>query len=138
MAASVFSVLNAVLLRPLSYKDPSRLASIWSASKNANRDPVSLDDFEDWRRGSKTLASAAVYSSYYQPVLSGGGSAERLTAYSYRTNISRSCRPGPGLAASSFLKKIAKDPTTWWCSPRTIFGATDSTPIPPLWDVPFF
>ncbi len=79
MAASVFSVLNAVLLRPLPYKGPSRLASIWSTSKNANRDPVSFDDFEDWRRNSKTLESAAVYSSYYEPVLSGGGSAERLS-----------------------------------------------------------
>ena len=28
MAASVFSVLNAVLLRPRPYKDPARLASI--------------------------------------------------------------------------------------------------------------
>ena len=79
MATSVFSVLNAVLLRPLPYKDPARLASIWSASKSANRDPVSFDDFEDWRRNSKTLESAAMYSSYYQPVLSGGGAAERLT-----------------------------------------------------------
>ena len=52
---------------------------IWSSSDNASRDPVSFDDFEDWRHNSKTLESAALYSTYYKPVLSGAGYAERRT-----------------------------------------------------------
>ena len=79
MATSVFTLINAVLLRPLPYKDSGRLAVIWSSQPNESRGPVSFDDFEDWRRGSRTLESAAAYQTYYKPVLTGSGDAERLS-----------------------------------------------------------
>lgn len=79
MTTSVFSVVNAVLLRPLPYRDAERLAVIWSVFSNNGRGPVSFDDFEDWRRGSKTLESAAVYQTFYHPILTGAGKAERLS-----------------------------------------------------------
>jgi putative ABC transport system permease protein len=79
MTTSVFSVVNAVLLRPLPYRDASRLAVMWSMFSKNGRGPVSFDDFEDWRRDSKTLESAAIYQTFYHPVLTGAGTAERLT-----------------------------------------------------------
>src|SRR5215471_21553786 len=79
MTTAVFSVVNAVLLRPLPYRDASRLAVMWSMFSNNGRGPVSFDDFEDWRRDSKTLESAAVYQTFYHPVLTGAGTVERLS-----------------------------------------------------------
>jgi putative ABC transport system permease protein len=49
---AIFSVVNAVLLRPLPYKDPDRLVYVWSAelSRGINRSTVSLPDFRDWKQ----------------------------------------------------------------------------------------
>ena len=80
MATAVFSIVNALLLRPLPYRDAGRLAMIWSLSNNTIRGPVSYDDFEDWRRDSKTIESAAAFSTYYKPILTGAGQAQRLVA----------------------------------------------------------
>src|SRR5258708_37770511 len=79
MAASVFSVVNAVLLRPIPYPEPDRLALIWSAGPNGDRrGPVSFADFEDWRRNSHSIESAAAFSAYYKPILTGAGQPDRL------------------------------------------------------------
>jgi putative ABC transport system permease protein len=80
MATAIFSVVNAVLLRPLPYKDAGSLAVIWASFQNETRGPVSFDDFEDWRRGSATLENAAAYTSFSHPILTGSGSAERLSS----------------------------------------------------------
>ncbi|HEY3936089.1 MAG TPA: ABC transporter permease, partial [Bryobacteraceae bacterium] len=80
MTTSVFTVADALLLRPLPYENAGRLAMIWGRSIDGGRDPVSFDDFEDWRRGSTTLESAALFTSYYKPILTGPGQAERLAA----------------------------------------------------------
>ena len=79
MATSVFTIVNALLLRPLPYKDAGRLALLWSVSRSSSRGPVSFEDFEDWRRDSKTIETAAAYSTYYKPILTGAGEAERLS-----------------------------------------------------------
>ena len=81
MAASVFSVVNAVLLRPLKLPAPERLALLWGVQRNGEqRGPVSFGDFEDWRLNSDVFEAAAAFTPFYKPVLTGSGQPERLSA----------------------------------------------------------
>src|SRR5580704_13192955 len=81
MATSVFTVVNALLLRPLPYAHADRMALLWTAERSGDsRGPSSFDDFTDWTRNSRTLESAALYSAYYRPILSGAGRPELLAA----------------------------------------------------------
>jgi len=81
MATSVFTIVNALLLRPLPYAHADRLALLWTSERFGEaRGPSSYDDFTDWTRNSRTLDSAALYSSFYKPILTGAGHPELLAA----------------------------------------------------------
>ena len=49
---AIFSVVRGVLLRELPFAEPERLVRVWSAAptRNETRSPLSIPDFEDWRR----------------------------------------------------------------------------------------
>jgi putative ABC transport system permease protein len=61
---AIFSVVNAVLLRPLPYIDSERLFVPWG-SRNETREHtvVSYPDFADWQAQTKTLEYVAAYNS---------------------------------------------------------------------------
>jgi len=62
--AAMFSVVNAVLLRPLSFNDPDRivtLASLWKESGGLG--PVSAPDFRDWHDQSTAFDAMAYYEN---------------------------------------------------------------------------
>ena len=54
---AIFSVVDGVLLTPLSYPEPDRVMTLWQASREDPRalGLVSLPNFEDWRRDTRTL-----------------------------------------------------------------------------------
>jgi putative ABC transport system permease protein len=73
---AVFSVVNAVLLRPLSYRDPDRIVTLSSASKNreastALSKQVSIPNFEDWQAQSSSFEAMAYYASRERAVILG-------------------------------------------------------------------
>ena len=80
---AVFTVVNGVLLRPLPYKDPSRIAMIWISSTNAeggNVDlPLSSGFFSDIERESKQFDTMAAFRFWpYALATAGGTDAERV------------------------------------------------------------
>ncbi|MBO0860517.1 MAG: ABC transporter permease [Chloracidobacterium sp.] len=58
---AIFSVVNAVLLRPLPYEDPDRLVFIWGAHPQVGREVASLPDFADWREQSRSFERMAAH-----------------------------------------------------------------------------
>src|SRR2546426_339989 len=58
---AIFSVVNAALLRPLPYEDPSRLVYLWSAerARGINESTVSIPDLQDWREQSRAFVGTA-------------------------------------------------------------------------------
>ncbi len=58
---AIFSVVNGVLLRPLPYPEPDRLARIYERSAQFNEMSVSYPNFLDWERMNRSFAGMAAY-----------------------------------------------------------------------------
>lgn len=70
---AIFSVVNTVLLRPLPYKDDSRLVVILQNGHN----PISPANFIDWRNQNHVFEPMGV-AEYWTPNLSGTDNPEKL------------------------------------------------------------
>ena len=75
---AIFSVVNAVLLRPLPFRDPSRLVLVVEKSKYPTI-TVSYENYLDWRDQSHSFESMeAIFGA--NMTLTGKGEPERLVA----------------------------------------------------------
>jgi putative ABC transport system permease protein len=88
---AVFSVVYAVLLKPLPYDQPDRLIRLYerNPARGIERGDVSPGTFVDWRARSHTLASAAAYT---MPL-----NGQTLWAYGDRFEAVRTARVSPAL-----------------------------------------
>jgi putative ABC transport system permease protein len=78
----VFSVINAVLLRPLQLRDPDRVVIVWErrASSGEANITISAQEFVAWREQSSAFERMALIrgDSF---TLTGGGEPETITAW---------------------------------------------------------
>jgi predicted permease len=73
---AVFSVVNAVLLKPLSYRDPDRIVTLsdflrTGEAATALSKQVSIPNFQDWHDQSSSFEAMAYYASREAAVIRG-------------------------------------------------------------------
>src|SRR6478672_7270554 len=91
---AIFSVVNAVLLRPLPYPESDRLVFLNETSKAMDEISVSYPNFSDWRNQNHVFEKIGVYNreSYN---LTGYGDAERILTAQYSADLFSALRAQP-------------------------------------------
>src|SRR5262245_12748165 len=74
---AIFSVVNAVLLRPLPYQEPQQLVMVWETDKNNAPTLVAPANFTDWSEQSQSVGHIAALRGW-DANLTGAGEPERL------------------------------------------------------------
>ena len=85
---AMFSVINAVLLRPLPYHEPQHLVTIWEQSpeRNLYEMPVSYANLRDWVDQNHTFDQISAYT-FTNFNLIGVGEPNRLGAVRVSSNL---------------------------------------------------
>jgi putative ABC transport system permease protein len=82
MTTAIFSVVRAVLLRPVPFPAPERLVVMWETDRNSGttREPASIPDFVDYRQRSKQVDRVGAFVSVDLNLSSDRGDPLRLSA----------------------------------------------------------
>jgi len=91
---AIFSVVNAVLLRPLPWPDADRLVIVWGTRGEAKQNGVVYLDYLDWQRESRSFDALGVFRG--QSVnLTGGDQPERVVGSFVTANFFSILRATP-------------------------------------------
>jgi putative ABC transport system permease protein len=109
--SAIFSVVNAMLLRPLPFPEPERLAVIWETNPNlgANlrlRNEASPANFKDWIAESTSFENIAAFR-WADYNLTGGDLPEQLLGHPVTVNMFDTLKTRP-LVGRTFLPDEGK------------------------------
>jgi macrolide transport system ATP-binding/permease protein len=60
---SIFSFVDAALIKPLPYRDPARLLAVYETNPMFSRSNLSYPDYLDWKQRNSVLRSLDIYQS---------------------------------------------------------------------------
>ena len=85
--AAIFSVVDQVLLRPLSFGEPERLVRFWGVERGelAENGTIAYLDVFDWHDRSRAFEAVAAYDEW-EPTLAGDGDPVQLIAATVSAN----------------------------------------------------
>ncbi len=95
---AIFSLVNAVLFKPLPLSDPERLALVWEEQPlvGAVRDSPAPGNYSDWKTQNQVFEDMAAFS-WLSLNLTGDGEPEKLSAYGITANAFPLLGVGPAL-----------------------------------------
>ena len=95
---AVYSIAEAVLLRPLPFREPERLVLVWETNpgRDVGRNVVNPGNYLEWRDRNDVFESLAAFSPFNMN-LSGDGEATRLEMGATTTNFFTTLGVGPAL-----------------------------------------
>jgi putative ABC transport system permease protein len=76
--AAIFSVVNAVLLRPLPFRDSDRIVRVWTSTVSEEKSNQSAGDFLDLQRENQSFAAIAGYRANLFSAVARSGQPEQL------------------------------------------------------------
>jgi predicted permease len=74
---TVFTLVNAVLIRGLPFDEPDRIVSLGTRDARDRDGNVSFKDYEDWRRSVRSFTALAAFGNTVMNVSDGGRAPER-------------------------------------------------------------
>jgi predicted permease len=87
-STAIFTVVNAVLLKPLPYRDPARLAMVWSKWSNFDKTWVSFAEYLDYQRQTQLFQDVALWNDNGEVTLTGPeGHAESVLSAQATANL---------------------------------------------------
>jgi predicted permease len=109
---AMFSVVNAVLLRPLPYADPDRIVLIWTAdpARNIHEGATSFPTFTDWRNENRHFVDLAFWREHAAN-LTAGGEPERVAGAFASANLFSLLGVNPALGRTfSGAEELRREP----------------------------
>jgi putative ABC transport system permease protein len=111
--SAMFSIVNAVLLRPLPYRDPQRLMLLAEHWPQFPRLSLSYLNYKDWRDQSHSFEGVGAVRNNFV-TMTGGAEAERLPSQNVTANLFSllGVKPELGRAFSAAEDKPGAPPVT--------------------------
>ena len=84
--ASLFSVVNGVLLKPLPYPAPEQLVSLHRRAPDGSTGSISYPNFLDWQKDNRTLSAIAIQRPFSAHLIAAG-TAEQVSGRRVTANL---------------------------------------------------
>jgi len=96
---AIFSIVNAVLLRPLPFEEPERLVRIFTRTPGGRLFELSPGKFYDWQRDAQSFEGMAMYQccGFRELALTGTGTARTVHATAVSAGFFEIVRARPAL-----------------------------------------
>jgi predicted permease len=84
---AIFSVVNATLLKPLPFRQPEKVVTLWQTEAAPGSYPLTGEDYSDWKAQNHTFDDMSLYSWPSNSNINAGGLPEGVTVVRTESNF---------------------------------------------------